>query len=137
MLPVHQILTDSMPPVHRRPARLIGKMLINIHGQHDNQALLDKNRHIEFLDAYAEIKPLMADYSELYKEMRECEKKLADLNENEQNRLARIDLLKYQTDELEAAALIPGEEEELKEEAAIMTNSEKITQAVGGTFSCL
>lgn len=128
-------INGTMVPVSL--LREIGKMLINIHGQHDNQALLDKNRHIEFLDAYAEIKPLMADYSELYKEMRECEKKLADLNENEQNRLARIDLLKYQTDELEAAALIPGEEEELKEEAAIMTNSEKITQAVGGTFSCL
>ncbi len=128
-------INGTMVPVSL--LRDVGRMLINIHGQHDNQALLDKNRHIEFLDAYAEIKDLSAEYSELYRQMRECEKELEALTENEQNRLARIDLLKYQTEELEAAALQIGEEEELREEAAIMTNSEKITQAVGGAFSFL
>lgn len=117
--------------------RDISHLLINIHGQHDNQALLNPSKHIVFLDGYAENQKLLSEYRSLYYEMREYEKELDALNKNEQDRLARIDLLKYQTEELSRAKLLPGEEEELKEESLIMANSEKITLSVGNAFDVI
>lgn len=115
----------------------ISHFLINIHGQHDNQALLNPTKHITFLDSYADSKELLSEYKTLYDQMREYEKELSSLNQNEQERLSRIDLLKYQTNELLDADLINGEEEELKEESTIMANAEKITSSVGGAFESL
>lgn len=115
----------------------ISHLLINIHGQHDNQALLNPSKHISFLDGYAENQDLLSEYRRLYYELHQYQKELDALSKNEQDRLARIDLLKYQTEELSKANLICGEEEELKEESLIMANSEKISLSVGNAFNII
>ena len=115
----------------------ISHLLINIHGQHDNQALLNPSKHINFLDGYAENQDLLSEYRRLYYELQQYQKELDALNKNEQDRLARIDLLKYQTEELTKANLICGEEEELKEESLIMANSEKISLSVSNAFNII
>ena len=84
----------------------ISHLLINIHGQHDNQALLNPSKHISFLDGYAENQDLLSEYRRLYYELHQYQKELDALSKNEQDRLARIDLLKYQTEELSKANLI-------------------------------
>lgn len=115
--------------------REIGAMLINIHGQQDNQALLNRSKHIDFLDEYA--KTDLSAYSALFDEMKELKSRIDALSKNESERIQRIDLLKYQTDEIEKAKLQPGEKEELEEQRNIIANAEKIAQAVGEAYTVL
>ncbi len=115
--------------------RELGSYLINIHGQQDNQALLNPSKHIDFLDGYA--KTDLAAYYALYAERREILKKLEVLSKNEQERMQRIDLLEYQVNELTEAALKLGEKDELTEQKTIIENAEKIAASVDESYSAL
>ncbi len=115
--------------------REIGAYLINIHGQHDNQALLNPAKHIDFLDGYA--KTSLDKYSDLYAKRKGILKEIARLTQNEQERMARLDLLEYQVNEIAAAQLTSGEKEELSEQRNIIQNSEKIAVAVNEAYTCL
>ncbi len=106
--------------------REIADMLINIHGQHDNQALLDPQRHIQFLDAYAHSEQAISEYRELYSRYRKTEKRIGGLRTNEQEKEQKIEFLTYQINEINAAALVPGEEEELLAARKLLENAEKI-----------
>lgn len=106
--------------------REIADMLINIHGQHDNQALLDPQRHIQFLDAYAHSEQAISEYRELYNRYRKTEKRIGGLRTNEQEKEQIIEFLTYQINEINAAALVPGEEEELLAARKLLENAEKI-----------
>lgn len=114
--------------------REVADLLINIHGQHDNQALLTPKKHIRFLDDFADVKTEYEDYARLYSKVKELKKKIASLGMDEQEKLRRIDLLTYQTDEIESAKLRIGEEEELKEQLEICENAEKITTKIGEAY---
>ncbi len=115
----------------------ISSMLVNIHGQHDNQALLAPNKHIIFLDAFAENEDMIIEYKNIYGKLKEKEKQLDSLSFDEDERLRTIDLLKYQTDEIFSADLKMGEEEELKEEKEKILNAENINQSVTEAYECL
>ena len=115
--------------------RDIGAYLINIHGQQDNQALLNPSRHIDFLDNYA--KTDLAVFSELYHKRKEVLKQIDALTKDEQERLGRIDLLQYQVNEIEEAALRSGEKEELSEQKVIIENAEKIAVSVSEAYGLL
>ena len=115
--------------------RDVGAYLINIHGQQDNQALLTPSKHIDFLDSYA--KTDLTAFSELYAKRKELLKQIEKLTQNEQERLSKIDLLKYQVNELLSAELKMGEKEELAESKKIMENAEKIAGAVDGAYNAL
>lgn len=115
--------------------RDFGAYLINIHGQQDNQALLNPAKHIDFLDSYA--KTDVSAFSELYRERKEVLKQIETLTRNEQERLERIDLLKYQANEIEDADLKSGEKAELLEQKVIIENAEKIAMSVGEAYSLL
>lgn len=106
--------------------RDIADMLINIHGQHDNQALLDPQRHIRFLDDYAHSDNEIAEYRALYEKCRKIEKRIESLRTNEQEKEQKTEFLTYQINEINAASLIPGEEEELVAQRKLLENAEKI-----------
>lgn len=106
--------------------REIADMLINIHGQHDNQALLDPQRHIHFLDAYAHTEKEIDAYKELYDRFRKIEKRIRGFRTNEQEKEQKTEFLTYQINEITAAALTPGEEEELIAQRRLLENAEKI-----------
>ena len=112
--------------------RELGAYLINIHGQQDNQALLNPSKHIDFLDGYA--KTDLSNFTELYYKRKEILKRIELLSYDEQERLGRIDLLKYQVNEIEDADLKDGEKEELKEQKIIIENAEKIAVSVGEAY---
>ncbi|MGN0149982.1 MAG: DNA repair protein RecN [Clostridia bacterium] len=114
--------------------REISDCLINIHGQHDNQALLTPQKHINFLDDYADDKELLNNYHTLYVNMRETERELAALEMDEKEKMQKIDLLEYQIKEIESAKLVPGEDAELKEQRSIAANAEKIKIAVNEAY---
>lgn len=115
--------------------REIGAELINIHGQQDNQALLTPSKHIDFLDGYAKID--LAEYSELYAKRKEILKKIEALSKDEEERIARIDLLKYQVSELSSAQLKDGEKAEIQAEKVIIENAEKIVGAISEAYRVL
>lgn len=106
--------------------REIGNVLVNIHGQHDNQALLNPDTHCGFVDAFGGYENVLCDYRECYLELRNVRRKLKSLTTDENEKLRKIDLLKYQINEIEAANVIVGELESLSERREIVRNSEKL-----------
>ncbi|SHH08645.1 DNA repair protein RecN [Tepidibacter thalassicus] len=125
----------SISRINGRNVRLsflkkIGSFLIDVHSQHENQVLFNKEKHIEFLDLYGEekLKVLKKEYSIVYKKYIEIKNKLNLLTENKDDiQIAReIDLLKFQINEIEDANLRLGEYEELLKQREVYRNSEKI-----------
>ncbi|MEG0913362.1 MAG: DNA repair protein RecN [Oscillospiraceae bacterium] len=100
--------------------------LINIHGQHDNQDLLNPERHIYIIDNFAELGGLLSQYSTLYTALIQLQRELKATVMNEDEKSRRIDLLTYQIDEIEKAELSADEEDVLTQRRHVMRNSEKI-----------
>ncbi len=110
---------------------------INIHGQHDNQALMNPSKHIGFLDAYTDNAELLDLYKTTYSEVKGLENEIASLRINEQEKARRIDILSYEADEIEAAELTPGEDEELERESDLISNAEEIAFGINEAYSMM
>ena len=93
----------------------IGRYLINIHGQHDNQSLLDPDKHCYFLDKIAENSQLIAEYYEEFKLLNTIRRELKELEDDDEAKARKIDLLQFQIEEIKQAQIKAGEFEELKE----------------------
>lgn len=108
------------------------KKIIEIHGQNDSQNLLDNKEHIKYLDNYTgkELKKLKEEYQKQYNRYNEIKKELKENYGDEKERQRKIDLLKYQYEEIENANLIDGEEEELNSKQRKILNSEKIAKTL-------
>ncbi len=103
----------------------IGRDLITICGQHDSQYLLQKDHHIEFIDAMADSKELLDSYRETYYELKSVRNQRKKLLTAEDEREQRISFLKFQIDELTAAKLEIGEKDRLTKEKEVIQNREK------------
>ncbi|MBD5151690.1 MAG: DNA repair protein RecN [Oscillibacter sp.] len=119
-------------PVTVAQLRRIGASLLNIHGQHDGQQLLDEEQHGAYLDSFGQVEKETADYTACYEAMELTRKKLKALQMDEAEKERRMDSLKFQIDELERAQLKPGEEEALLQRRNLLRNSEKFMSAVQG-----
>lgn len=117
--------------------RDIGRLLVNIHGQHDNQALLSAEKHVVYLDRYAGLKPLLDEYGSKYSQMKQTERELAKLETDAADKARRIDLLNYQINEITAAAPEPGEDDDLSAKKAHLQNADRIAEAVGNAYALL
>jgi DNA repair protein RecN (Recombination protein N) len=106
----------------------ISHILIDIHGQHDNQVLLKENTHIDMVDLYGadKISPLLENYVKLYKKYNEISDKIDGMSGDEADRNRQIDLLEYQINEIESASLKDGEDDELESTFKKMSNYQKI-----------
>ncbi len=100
--------------------------IIEIHGQHDNQALLDNKYHIDYLDGYIGKIEEKEKYQEKYMYYLEIQKKLKENYGDDKQRERKLDLLKYQYEEIKGAKLKKGEDEELENKRKLIMNSEKI-----------
>lgn len=124
-------------PVTATVLKEIGKNFINIHGQHDNQALLDPSKHLGYIDAVADnAEELKAYYAE-FKRLNQIRKELQSLEKDEENRYAEMALLSYQIDELEKAEIKVGEYEALKEKLEIARNYEALYNAMNKAYGAL
>lgn len=119
--------------------REIGRTLVDIHGQHDNQEMLDEKSHLRLLDEFGgkEIYPALNEYQSIYREYVKIKKDLASLNENEQMMAQRLDLLKFQLNEITNAQLKIGEDEQLLTEKKKLTNFEKLFSSLNTTYEAL
>ncbi len=117
--------------------RQIAPLLINIHGQHDNQQLLSPSKHIGFIDGYAGLLSELNEYKAIYKKMCDVRSKLQTIESDDELKERKIELLKFQIDEIESAALVEGEEEELLSKRDIIRNSEELSENISYAYSLL
>lgn len=117
--------------------REISGFLVNIHGQHNNGELLNSEKHIEILDAFGENESELSEYTKIYEEYSALNKKLSSLIVDEKEKKRRIDILKYQIDEIKRSKLKIGEEEELNAEKNRIRNLEKISKSVNLAYNSL
>lgn len=106
--------------------REIGRELINIHGQHDNQILLSPEVHIDILDKYGDFPSLLSEYHECYKNVVKIKREMKKISMDENEKARKIDLLKYQIDEIEKADLSVGIDVEIEEKRKKIRESAKI-----------
>lgn len=108
----------------------IGTHLVNIHGQHDSQALLNPDFHYKFLDAYADCDELLAEYKDSFKSFLNIRRQLKSLTSDADERDKQSEILDYQIKELRDADIKVGEWEELKHRKSVILNSQAILNAL-------
>ena len=119
-------------PVTVGQLRALGARLLNIHGQHDGQQLLDEEQHIVYLDSFGRVESLAITYAEKYKNFTDIRRQIGALQMDEAEKARRVDTLQYQIEELRRAKLKSGEEEELTARRGMLRNAEKFLVAVAG-----
>ena len=124
-------------PITVAQLRRIGAELLNIHGQHDGQQLLDEEQHGSYLDRFGKTEKTLSAYQKEYSAMTELKAQIKALKMDEAEKARRMDSLRFQIGELERAELIPGEEEELAARRNILRNGEKYIGALSGADYCL
>ncbi len=115
----------------------LGERLADIHGQQDQRSLLDLSTHREWLDYYGNNESLLGEVREIYRKLRATSQQIESLESSEQERLRRIDMLRYQIDEIRGINPGPDEKEELETERNILTNREKILAASTEAYGIL
>ncbi|NOY99062.1 MAG: DNA repair protein RecN [Chloroflexi bacterium] len=104
----------------------LGAFLVDIHGQSEHLSLLDTRAHLGLLDRYANIAPSLGAYRTTYKKLSAVRRELGELRQAQQDAERRTELLTYQAEEIEAAKLRPGEDDELKQERDRLANAESL-----------
>ena len=124
-------------PITATELREIGKLLVNIHGQHDNQALLDPEHHLDYIDAVADDDPIKGKYYAEFREFNRIRRELEVTETDEDEKRRQTDLLKYQINELESAAVKPGEYSELKKKIEIAKGWQATVEALLSAYNAL
>ena len=119
-------------PVTVGQLRALGARLLNIHGQHDGQQLLDEEQHIVYLDSFGRVENLAITYAEKYKNFTDIRRQIGALQMDEAEKARRVDTLQYQIEELRRAKLKSGEEAELTARRGMLRNAEKFLGAMAG-----
>lgn len=124
-------------PVTVGMLKTLGRELINIHGQHDSQQLLNPETHCSFVDKLAGNGGLLEEYTSAFDKLSQLKREIASLQTDDAAKARKIELLTYQIDEIENASLTVGEMEELKSVRTLHRNSEKIIGNVNEAYALL
>ncbi len=122
--------------VTAKQVKELAEVLLDIHGQHEHQSLLNKKNHLAILDdfcgeAYGKLAEKLA---ESYARVRELKRRLEEETMDEASRLREEALARFELEEIENARLIPGEDEELEKKFRLMNNSKKIVENLGECY---
>ncbi len=131
------ICTVNATPVTVSTLKNIGSELINIHGQHDSQSLLQSEMHCGYIDLFGDLQKELESYQLAFNELCEISHKIRSLDIDEQQKARRIDMLQFQIEELENADISVGEIDELKERQTFLKNAQKIIDALNQAYSYL
>ena len=113
-------------PITVAQLRELGRCLLDIHGQHDGQQLLDPACHLAYLDRFGRTLPLLEDYQAAFAQVSRIRKEISGLKMDDAERSRRVDTLQFQIRELERAELAPGEDEELSARRRLLQSSGKL-----------
>ena len=115
----------------------LGAALIDIHGQSEHLSLLDPRAHLGLLDRYAEVAKPLSDYQQTYQKLLAVRRELNELRQAQADADRRVEMLTFQADEIEAARLKEGEDEELRKERDRLANAEALAQYAQQALSVL
>jgi DNA repair protein RecN (Recombination protein N) len=115
----------------------LGRLLVDLHGQHEHQTLLRRDEQRAILDAYAGNEELLERVAAVHRALGELRRERDELERRRREAAQRADFLRFQADEVEGANLRPGEEEELDEEATRLSHSEELSALAGGLYDAL
>lgn len=106
--------------------RELGEWLVDVHGQSEHLSLLRVQEHLQLLDRYAQVEDLRNAFTSAYQELGHVRRELSELRQRKQEAASRADLLSYQINEIETAALRAGEQDELVAERTRLANAEQL-----------
>lgn len=124
-------------PVTVSMLKAVGRLLIDIHGQHDNQSLLSPEKHIDFIDSYGGCGELLNEYRSEYSSLCNIRRQYKALCTDESEKAQRADMLAFQIDELEKADIRVGEKEELTSRKSLIANSQKVIDNLNYVYEIL
>ena len=113
----------------------VGNLLVNIHGQHDSQTLLNADYHYKFVDMYGSLDGVLDEYKQSFKQLLSVRKQLKALTMDADERDRQIELLDYQIKELSDAEIKVGEWDELKKRKNLILNSQNLLQSLNSALS--
>lgn len=125
--------------VNTQALKKVGQLLVDIHGQHEHQELMDSERHLSFLDQYGgeSLALLKARYQELFESYQANVRLLRNYQQNEREHAQRMDMLQFQHDEIAEANLKIGEEKALKQERDFLANYQEIVQQLSKSYDII
>ncbi|GMV90381.1 MAG: DNA repair protein RecN [Candidatus Hydrogenedentota bacterium] len=126
---------DSIVPI--TVLSRIGDELVDLHGQHDHQSLLKADRQLDLLDAFGGTESDAANVGEQVTELRRLQQELAALESDDRERARRVEFLRFEVSEINAANLEPGEEDEVKARRNLITNAEKVVELTSTAYTAL
>ena len=131
------VLKVNGETVSARALKEIASLLINIHGQHDTDILLDSDNYMDILDNYASdrIALIKEDYKSSYKEYKNLLKEYEEAKADNSNKDKELDFALFEINEIDAARLSVGEDDELEEQYNLMKNANKITEALNAAYN--
>ena len=132
----------SVCKVNMRPAtagvlKQLSSVLIDVHGQHDSAILQNPELHIGYIDSFGNTENELSEYKESYRKLKSIERDIKKISLDDSDKAARIDMLKFQVGEIEAAAIEDGEEEELLALSKRIKSAENIMELISETIGAL
>ncbi|MBQ6877865.1 MAG: DNA repair protein RecN [Oscillospiraceae bacterium] len=132
----------SICKVNMRPAtagvlKQLSSVLIDVHGQHDSAVLQNPELHIGYIDSFGNTEKEISEYSESYKHLKSIDRDIKKISADDSDKAARIDMLKFQIGEIEAAAVEEGEEDELLALSKRIKSAENIMELISETVAAL
>ncbi|WP_153913394.1 DNA repair protein RecN [Shewanella sp. TC10] len=124
-------------PVPLSQLKALGQLFVGIHGQHAHHAMLKSEHQLTLLDSYANHKLLLDSVSKSYQRCKNIENELKQLQQNQQERIARKQLVQYQVEELDEFALLPGEFEQIEQEHKRLANGTDLIESCQNTLQLL
>lgn len=115
----------------------VGRSLVDIHGQHEHQSLLSVDKHRLLLDSYGKLQGDRGEVESFYREVQALKREGTDLRQKMKERAHKLDLLRFQINEIDASALKAGEKEELIEERIILSNLNRLNELAETAYSML
>ncbi|MBQ3150942.1 MAG: DNA repair protein RecN [Clostridia bacterium] len=124
-------------PVSVSMLKSIGNLLVNIHGQHDSQALFNADNHLRYIDIMADNGDLLERYSEIFRKLNAIKRELQELQTDEAEKMQKLDMLNYRIEELSAADIKIGERDELNKKLSLYRNIENVMNSLQGAYAAL
>ena len=124
-------------PVPVSALRELGACLLDIHGQTDGQRMAEEKYHLRYLDGFAALDAPRADYARRYEAYAEAKRELSSLETDEGERERKLDLLRYQAEEIDRANVQPGETDALTARRDVLKNAARITDSVEEAYAAL
>lgn len=124
-------------PVTLQMLKAIGELLVDIHGQHDQQFLLRPSNQLEVLDRFGSTESIRSSYHDTWVELVEARTRLEHLSTGTKLREQQLDLLRFQADEIDRAELDPAEFVELEARSAVLANLDRLRRETGSAYAAL